>query len=139
MTTPVVVFPDAVTLVVAYLQAELSLRSITAPVRARVPVQWPAPFAGFVRIDRLGGVRHNIVVDAPSIGVEVWHDADHRAADLMGMVRALMFAMRGRTLTGHPVYRVEEAAGPAALPDPVTNTPRYVCQFVVHVRGLEEP
>lgn len=136
--TPVVIFPDLVDLAIDYVKAELLARSVTTPVGARTP-STGIPSVGFVLLRRLGGVRRDIVTDEVQLGVECWADTEHRAYTTAQLVRALLFALRGRTLGGHPVYRVQEFAGPAALPDPDTSKPRYVFTHLVAVRGAEEP
>jgi hypothetical protein len=135
---PVVIFPDVVDLAVDYVKAGLVARGVAAPVGARTPSSG-IPAAGFVLLRRLGGPRRDIVTDQPQLGVECWADTEHRAQTLAQLVRALLFALRGGTLGGHPVYRVQEFAGPAALPDPDTSKPRYVFTHLVDIRGTEEP
>jgi hypothetical protein len=135
---PVVIFPDVVDLAVDYVRAGLVARSVTTPVGARTPSAG-IPSAGFVLLRRLGGVRRDIVTDEAQLGVECWADTEHRAHVTAQLVRALLFALRGDTLEGHPVYRVQEYAGPSALPDPDTSKPRYVFTMLVAVRGMEEP
>jgi len=136
MTAPqVILFPDAVALVVDYLTEELDDRGDTADVLSTVPNPRPDRF---VRVHRLGGPRHNLVVDAASIGVECSALTETDAHDLAQLCRALLFALASQVRDGVPVYRVEEIAGPGDLPDPDSSQPRCVFTHAVHVRGAIE-
>lgn len=127
MTTDLILFPDAADLVIAHLGDVLGV-----PVRSQVPN--PRPDA-FVTIRRIGGTRQTLVTDGATLAVECWAQLPQDAMDLAQLTRAHLHALP-RTLEGIPVYRVEEFAGPADLPDPVSNQARAVLTVLVHVRGV---
>jgi hypothetical protein len=54
---------------------------------------------------------------------------------LVRKVRALVEKLQGETISGIPVYRVQEFAGPAKLPHPTSAQPRYVFAATVSFRG----
>jgi hypothetical protein len=124
----VIVFPDAEGLVIDYLRDLLDV-----PVSGTVPNPRPGEF---VTVRRLGGVRRNLVTDAPMLTVEAWAAGDVAAHDLAQLARAHVHAMaRASVLTEPAVYRVVEIAGPGHLPDPVSAQSRYVFTVEVAVRG----
>lgn len=128
MTTPFVLFPDATRIVADRLRALLE----PTPVVTRVPKPRPDRF---VLVRRLGGARANLVVDDAQLGIECWDDTDAEAHDLAQLARAHVNAMAGTVAGGVRVYAVREFAGPADLPDPLSNQPRYVFTSQVAVRG----
>lgn len=128
----VVVFPDAAAVVVGHLRAALAARNDPAKVGTRVPNPRPGRF---VRIRRIGGPRLNLVADNPQLSVESWAPTAEQAADLAQLCRGLILAMRGTTVAGVAIYRVNEFAGPAELPDPTSDQPRYVQTFEIAMRG----
>jgi hypothetical protein len=124
-----IVFPDAVEIVCDHLRSELPDHGYTAiQVVSAVPTTRPAMF---VRVDRVGGVRRNLVTDEPTLTVETWAATDQAAHDLSQICRALLYAMPG----GGSVYRVTEFSGPARLPDPLSDSPRYSFTAAVAVVG----
>ncbi|MGV9364523.1 hypothetical protein [Amycolatopsis sp. NPDC003731] len=131
MSQPIL-FPDAEDLLVDYLTAEFAERAITATAHTKVPNPRPTKF---VLVPRVGGVRRNIVVDAPTIGFEVWADRDKAASDLAQITRALVNGMAGRRIGGVQCYRVEELAGPTNFPDGVSAQSRYVFTTTLSFRG----
>lgn len=131
MTEPIE-FPDAVAVVIEYLIDELAGVGDPVDVVSRVPTDRPARF---VRISRTGGPRRTRVSDAAQISVEAWGPLEEDARDLAESCRALLFAMRGTTQQGVAVYRVSELGGPALLPDPTSDSPRYVFTHQVQLRG----
>lgn len=122
-----IVFPDAVAICCTYLDGVL-----LEPVRSKVPN--PRPDA-FVTVTRTGGPKRNIVTDAAQVTVESWHESDEEAHDLAQAARAYLNAMVGQTVNGAPVYRVDELSGPARLPDPLSEQPRYSQSFEIAIRG----
>lgn len=131
-----VLFPDAVTLVVDYLEDSLDDRGFPVPVGSRVPDPRPA---SFVRVMRAGGERRDLVTDNPRLIIEAWADTDGDADDLAQLCRALLHDLRGRVLDGVPVYKVEEAGGPADLPDPLSDQSRSTFIVQIALRGAKEP
>jgi hypothetical protein len=133
----VIVFPDAAAVVINYLRVELDARGPAIPVVSRVPKQRPATF---VTVERQGGQRRNLVVDDAQLGIDCWGSSDsgtgdQEAHDLAQLCRGLIHAAAGTTQGGVQIYRVEEFAGPALLPDPLSDQPRAVLTVVVSVRG----
>jgi hypothetical protein len=126
---PVVIFPDAVLVTIEYLRSVLpDLTTVS-----RVPNPRPAEF---VRIERLGGTRRNLILDRPRIDVECWSDSEGAAADLAGIVRPYMLAMAGKR-GDTTVYNVAEVSGPMWLPDSVSGQPRYSFAVEFSTRGTE--
>jgi hypothetical protein len=133
MTTEVVVFPDAITVVATYLRAQLPSHGYTGiHVGSRVPDPRPARF---VRVDRVGGAKPNLVTDAATLVVEAWAADEPAAHTLAQVCRGLVHAMEGTTQSGVPIYRVNEFAGPATLPDPTSDQARATQTLQVHLRG----
>ncbi|HEX5541112.1 MAG TPA: hypothetical protein VFX60_06050 [Micromonospora sp.] len=128
----IVVFPDVEALVSAWLRARLVERGQNVPVSNRIPNPRPAKF---VTIQRHGGITATVVTDSPQVGIECWAPSDGDAHDLAQLCRALLNSLPGQILDGHTVYRVDEFAGPANLPDPVSAQPRYVLTLQIHIRG----
>ena len=122
-----VLFPDAVDIAIQALDAALS-----EPVRSRVPNPRPATF---VRVIRTGGPRRNIVTDQPTLTVESWASTCEAASDLAQRARQALHNLVGTQVDGVPIYRVDEASGPADLPDPLSDQARYSQTFSVALRG----
>ena len=123
-----VLFPDATYVVVSHLADTLAV-----PVYSKVPTVRPATF---VVVRRVGGVRRNEVTDEPMVTVECWASKDADAADLAALARAYVDGMAGETIEGTAVYRVTDIAGPAYLPDPESDMPRYTFTFQAAMRGV---
>lgn len=119
-----IVFPDAVEVVCDHLRTELD----PTPVVSRVPTTRPA---AFVRVMRVGGVRRNLVTDEATLTVEAWAASEQAAHDLAQLARAHIYAMPG----DGDVYRVTEFSGPALLPDPLSDQPRYSLTVAVATVG----
>lgn len=126
-----VVFPDTAAVVTTYLAAQLGGIHVGTVV--------PTPRPGtFVVARRLGGIARNRVVDEPLIGVECWAADDAAAQDLAQRCRALLHALEDSFVGAVFVYRIEDAGGPADLPDPLSDNPRYVFTLRIAVRGAVE-
>lgn len=126
--TELVVFPD----ICALLAARIA-EATGKPTGTRVPS--PRPAGGFVLVRRVGGPRLNQVADNPTVTIEAWQDTDAEAHDLCQLARSVVYAMRGTTEDGHAIYRIGEFGGPADLPDPLSDQPRYTCTLTIGVRG----
>lgn len=126
--TQLVTFPDAVALVVSYLNGVL-----TEPVSSRVPNPRPA---AWVTVSRAGGTARNALVDAPLLAVDAWAaSGEPEAHDLAQRARAWLHAAVGQVVDGTVVYRCDEASGPAPNPDPVSEVPRFSFAVQLAVRG----
>lgn len=127
---PVVVFPDAVLVVIEYL------RSVMPPgtrVYSRVPASLPAEF---IRVERLGGMRRFPFIDRPRVDIECWSGSEEGAEALVNTTRAYVLAMAGQR-GGTTVYDVAEVSGPQWLPDSTTGKPRYVFAVEFSTRGRD--
>lgn len=122
-----VTFPDTVALLVSYLND-----NVVEPVRSRIPTDRPTAFA---TVRRTGGPKRNLVTDQAQVTVESWGPTDEDAHDLAQDIRALLNALPGQIIDGVAVYRVDELSGPADLPDPLSDQPRYSQSFSVALRG----
>lgn len=129
----VILFPDVEAALVTYLTAALGARGDSATVHVSVPKVRPARF---VLVPRLGGPRAGLVVDAATIGFECWAATKSQAAALARLVRGLVNALPGQTTAGVTFYRVSEFAGPANLPDPLSDQARYTFTASVRCRGV---
>lgn len=123
----VITFPDTAELLRSYLDGIMA-----EPVHQVVPTDRPA---SFVTVRRTGGPKRNLVTDAAQITVESWGTTDALAHDTAQEARGLLNALPGQLIDGVPVYRVDEASGPANLPDPISNQSRYSQSFVIALRG----
>ena len=120
--------PDVIQLLTEYLRAELP----GVQVGARVPSPRPTQF---VLVHRLGGTHTWPVRDTPTIGLEAWAGSDPAAYRLCMDARAALWRLRHKQLAdGTQVYRVQEYAGPASLPDPLSAQPRYVATLAMTIR-----
>ncbi|MFD5838223.1 hypothetical protein ACFWHV_32440 [Streptomyces collinus] len=129
MSAPIA-FPDGVAVVRAYLHEQLVARGEDVPVGTRVPSPRPPRF---VRLERVGGTRLDLVTDRPRIDVHCWGDSDESATDLAIVARSLLFAMPG--WRGAVAYNVTDVGGPNTLPDPDSEQPRVVFAVEVSLRG----
>lgn len=122
-----IVFPNAEGLVAGWLRTNLG---------ERVENTVPNPRVGtFLVVRRVGGPRETLVSDAASLAIEAWDETDAAAASLCALARAWVLALPGEILAGTPVYRVDEIAGPANLPDPLSDHHRWTFTAAVHLRG----
>lgn len=112
--------PDAEALFAAWLRGRLAI-----PVVTTVPDPRPVEF---VRLIRSGGIRTALTIDRPMLIVEAWAGSKARAGQLAGQVRAHMHAADNLG-GGVTVLRMDEAAGPADLPDPLTGQYRYTATY----------
>lgn len=123
----VVVFPDVEALLVSYLGTALGV-----PVASRVPNPRPVQF---VRVNRVGGTRRNLVTDRPMVVVEAWAATEAEAAALGELARAHVFALAQTTVGGEWVRSVTEVGGLQSFPDPVSEAPRYQFTVQINTRG----
>ncbi|MCX4606991.1 hypothetical protein [Streptomyces mirabilis] len=114
----------------AYLRDALVDRGTDVPVGTRVPDPRPARF---IRLERVGGARLDLITDRPRIDVHCWGDSEEAATDLAGLARALLLAMPG--WRGVAAYDVAEVGGPNTLPDPESEQPRVAFAVEVSLRG----
>lgn len=132
----VIVFGDVVEAFCDYLRDELEDRGYTLTVATQVPTTRPATL---VRVLRTGGVRNvdfGIPTEQAQLTFECWAATQAASHDLAQTTRALVHASRGVV---DNVSRIEEAAGPGYLPDPLSDVPRYSFTCLVTWRGATEP
>src|SRR5688572_19309851 len=89
----------------------------------------------FLLCRRVGGPSRDVVVDDASVTLEAWAPSREAAQDLLQDARAALHSLPGQTVDGVAVYRVQEFAGPAYLPDPDSSHPRYTLTASVSLRG----
>lgn len=125
MAAPTVRFPDATLLATSYL------RPLMAPVHVGSQVPHDRPVE-MVLLRRLGGPRHNAIVDDARIDVQVWAPDDPRASDLAETARYHLARMPEHV----PEVRVSaEESGPTLIPDAPSDVPRALMTVVLSVRG----
>jgi hypothetical protein len=101
-------------------------------VHAKVPRVLPDTF---VVLRRIGGPFDHPVIDQPTIALDAYGPTQAAAEALNYEARTLIWSLRGGTVNGIAVYRVEEFAGPAWLPDTDHDGhPRYVTTFSIRHR-----
>lgn len=136
MTEPVL-FADAELVVVTALRSRLAASDPYVDVGTLVPNPRPDRL---VVVQRTGGARLNLVADEPTVTVDAWAPTADEAQGIAQRCRAHLHALRGSTVAGVAVYRVQELAGPQNLPDPLSSSPRYTFAVSLALRGtaLEE-
>lgn len=121
-------WPDAVGLVVAYLDQALT----PTLVASRVPEDRPDEF---VQVRRVGGPATPPVRDQARLDVFTWAVTDPEAMDLAYTVREALWLLPGTDLLGPVVYRIEEFLGPRQDDDVVTGTPRVWATYSLTLRA----
>jgi len=107
-----VAFPDAVGLVIAYLD---SLHSV--PVKSRIPNPRPAEL---IQVRQVGGAWMPPVRDSARLDVLYWAATEPAAFAGGELVRRQLHALQGTTLLGGVVcYRVDEFMSPRQYDDPL--------------------
>lgn len=129
-----ILFPDATETVIAHLTDTLDDYGETCPVVKDTPNPRPSRF---VQVFRTGGPRHNLVVDGAQLTIECWADTPAEAADLASLVRAALLAVRSDVVGTVTFYKVDELAGPADLPDPLSQQARMTWSVIAYVRGID--
>jgi hypothetical protein len=134
----VILFGDIEGALITYLTAQLAARSDTATVanEGYKPSSSTERPARLVVVRRIGGRRLDLVRDSAIIEFHCYDTTDPRT--LSEKVRGIVNALKGDTLSGLTVYRVEEWSAPSNQPHPKSNNPRYVFTATVHYRGAKE-
>lgn len=129
----VVVAADATELAATWLRTQLAAEGgyVSPHVGATIPTTRPDTF---VVVSRTGGPLRSRIIDDAQLAVDSWATTPQAAHDLAQWCRGLMFAAAGQMLGGHQVYRVDELGGPALLPDPLSDQPRYRALYQMSVR-----
>ena len=121
---------DIVAVLIVWLRTQLA---VGKKVGAKVP---DGPRGQFVLLRRVGGTWDRPVIDQASIAVEAWGATEAQAHDLCQEVRRLLHSRQGTAVSGVRIYVVEEFSGPAYLPDPESEEPRFT--MTLNVRHREE-
>lgn len=130
-----IAFPDVEALNVSFLSDRLG-ESVW--VSTNVPTVRP-PLA--VKVTRVGGVRRNLVTDAPMVMFECWANsgdliADEIAAsDLARRARAHVGSLDDTAGSRVGLAHRREVGGPAFNPDPDSDAPRYSFTVEQSARG----
>lgn len=124
----VVLFPDAAAAVCTHLHETLGVTTGT-----KVPNPRPAEF---YRVQRVGGVSREMVMDDATIVVEAWAPTDEEADDLAQLARAHLLSIENTFVDDALLYRVVDVAAPALLPDPISGSPRSTATYQVTARGV---
>lgn len=125
-----ILFPDVASLVLNAVGDAMSVDKYDTPPADRDGTET------FLLARRVGGPSRDVVVDDATITLEAWGPTRDVAHDLLQEARALLHALAGTTVDGVPIYRVDEFAGPAWLPDPDSSHPRWTLTAVVSARGV---
>lgn len=120
-------FPDAEAVVIDHLEALMEV-----PVHTSVPNPRPDRF---LVVTRAGGALRTMVSDEARIVTEAWGLDDQDSAELAGIARSNILAMRGLRVGDVQVYRVTDQSGPARDPDPDSGASRYSTTQSVALRG----
>lgn len=132
--TELILFPDSVATMIEYLKDVLPDYGETGEVHKNVPVPRPDRW---VQVFRTGGPRRNLVVDAAQLTFSCWAATDAEAADLAAIVRGAVNAIQSEVIGTVTVYKVDELAGPADLPDPLSNQSRMTWSVSMLARGTD--
>jgi hypothetical protein len=120
---------DLVGSLIVWLRTRPTLAGVT--VAGRPPRDMPDKL---VVVSRIGGPFDHPVMDVPTVRVQAWAATEALAHDLCQSARSLIWSLRGTRLNNVTVYNVEEFAGPAWLPDPDTDRPRFEATFSIRHR-----
>lgn len=129
-----IVQPDAEFIVGTALSIKVS-ELLGRQVPAFIDLPNPRPAGQFIRVLRVGGSRRNVSTWVPTLAVESWGQRKSQAWELAQLVDSLMYWFT--EIGGHAVYDVTEFAGPANLPDPLTDQARYTATYAVPIRAQQ--
>lgn len=125
-----VIAPDAEAAIVSHLNAAFATRGDAAT--ASTEIQDPRPDR-FVRAQRAGGPRRNLITDSPVMLFECWDVDTVSASELGRTVEAIVLATDGTWIGQQPTWveDVGSSSGVVYFPDPDTKLPRY--QFTIQL------
>lgn len=129
-----IVFPDIQAVVIGELRDGLADHGVDVHVGSEIPNPRPDVF---INVTRTGGTAQSIVTDAATLTIESWGPSPEVAHDNAQLCRAIVHALPPGT-ANVPIYRVDEFAGPAVLPDPLSEQPRVTFTISVWVRGTDQ-
>lgn len=134
----ILVAPDGVSLMIAWLTAELPSIPDQAPVGVYRDVPKSRPTA-FVTVRQSGGPGRegNVPLDRQLLTIDAYASAAPAARDLAQAARAVAWAARGVVHAGVQCYRVEDGGAPVDLPDPLApdlERSRFLIQLTLRIR-----
>lgn len=124
-------FGDVEEAVITWLQAEC------APVRIfdRIP-KANSSLMPYVTVTRVGGPVVSPVTEEALLVIEAWAEDWATAQSTLQLARTALWGLPGHVVAGLTFARMAEFAGPARLPDPVSNFPRFTFTVSATVRSL---
>lgn len=129
-------FPDAVKIVIDYLESKLNQPDPVALVASRVPA---APLDAFpyqmVIVRRAGGTPLYPVRDRARMDIWAWSKDDPKAMALAMACRKAIWEMSGTVVGGTTCYRVDEFMAPQQMDDPETGLPRVWATYELDLRA----
>ena len=131
MTRPPVIFDDAVVVALDVIRAGLAAASVTATVHNRIPSPRPA---AFVVVRRAGGASTELVIDAATLTVDAWAQAEDEASALAESVRTIINSAGGVYGSSQVSY-TQEISGPKPMPDSESQQPRFTAVYSIRTRG----
>lgn len=120
---------DVEALVHAFLTPAMSDLGEAVPVVTTLPKELATRF---VQVVLDGGSRRDHVTDSAVITVRAWGSNKVDSRGLAGLAYAALIAWP--TESDSPIRRTVSIGGPAWLPDPVTNRPRYQATVSLDLR-----
>lgn len=135
----ILVAPDGVSLMIAWLTAELPTIPEQAPVNVYrdVPKQRPAAFICVRQAGGPGRDGSNVPLDRQLVTIDAYASSAPAARDLAQNARAVAHAARGVVHSGVQCYRVEDGGAPVDLPDPLApdlSRSRFSVQLTLRTR-----
>lgn len=140
MTNEVLIFGDIEAALITHLQAALLTRRDSASVSdtgERPSSPNPRPDR-LVVVNRIGGARPLLVSDSADVMFHCYDTTYPDALELAQLVRGIINALPGETLTGIHIQRVEDFAAPARMPHSISHNPRYTYTARITYRGQTE-
>ena len=122
---------DVETVIHENLPATLATLGASVPVITRLPASLPARF---IQVVLDGGTRRDRITDSQTVTVRGWGRDKVDSRTLAGLAYAALMAMPDQTSTDALIRRAVSIGGPAWLPDPETNRPRYQATVSLDLR-----
>lgn len=126
----VIVAPDVLAAVLAHLRTVIPTTHTSAVIPKDLQSRSSAVVAQLS-----GGGERDLVVFQPSITFDCYASTNKAAADLARLVQAHITSLRGAVVEGVTFYEIQPFAGPAYLPDPVSEKPMYRQTISIGARG----
>lgn len=129
MTYPAVQLPDVELMLTGWLRPALPGRRVVRRLPGNLEQVLP-----LVQVTRVGGGRHQQVLDRPRVDLDCYALSDEAASDLARLVESLLPTMRGVTTGGGTVGWVGIETGASWRPDWNERVRRYGLTAVLTVR-----